>query len=57
MWTREELKRRAKDVLRANYWTAFVVSLVLVFVSREGSSGGGSGSGDLAVVGRCWLRQ
>ena len=45
MWTREELKRRAKDVLRANYWTAFVVSLVLVFVSREGSSGGGSNSG------------
>ena len=39
MWTREALKSRAKDVLRGNYWTAFVVSLVLVFVSSDGGSG------------------
>lgn len=38
MWIRAELKERAKSVLRTNYWMAFLISLVIVFVS--GSGGG-----------------
>lgn len=33
MWDRKQLKQRAKDVLRTTYWKAFLVSLVLAFVS------------------------
>ncbi|MBS4537739.1 DUF975 family protein [Clostridium sp. D2Q-11] len=51
MWTRKELKNRAKDVLRKSYWKAFVVSLVLVFIggnlgSRSGGASSFSGSRD-----------
>lgn len=38
MWTREELKTRAKAVLRVSYLKAFLISLVIAFVS------GGNGS-------------
>lgn len=31
MWTRAELKSRAKTILRKNYWPAFLASLVLLF--------------------------
>lgn len=41
MWTRAELKDRAKTVLRGNYWKAFLISLVIAFTT--GGSGGGSG--------------
>lgn len=41
MWSRRELKERAKNVLRRNYWKAFLISLVIAFVS----GGVGSGSG------------
>ena len=41
MWTRRELKERAKNVLRWNYWKAFLISLVIAIA--EGSGGGGSG--------------
>ncbi len=37
MWDRKVLKERAKDVLRASYWKAFVVGLLLVL------AGGGGG--------------
>lgn len=40
MWTREELKKRAKGVLKKSYWKAFLVSLILVIISS-----GGTGSG------------
>ena len=55
MWTRKELKERAKQSLRTSYWKAFLVSLLLGLVggglpscslntgSERGSSGG-SGS-------------
>ncbi|MCS7463323.1 DUF975 family protein [Paenibacillus doosanensis] len=33
MWTRSELKSRAKRVLGRTYWKAFVVSLLLAFVT------------------------
>ncbi|HEX3031057.1 MAG TPA: DUF975 family protein [Bacillota bacterium] len=42
MWNRADLKARAKQVLKINYWKAFLVSLVITMVG--GNSGGCSGS-------------
>ena len=42
MWSRSELKERAKEVLHLNYWKAVLVSLIYSFLS---GSGGGSASG------------
>jgi len=43
MWTRGELKDRAKIVLKRSYWPAFLVSLILgIFGDSSGSGGGGS---------------
>lgn len=44
MWTRAELKQRAKNVLRFNYWKAFLISLVISFASGSGGGGGGRSS-------------
>lgn len=41
MWSRSELKARAKEILNRNYWKAVLVSLILAFI---GGSGGGSAS-------------
>ncbi|WP_138754502.1 DUF975 family protein [Paenibacillus sinopodophylli] len=59
MWERKELKQRAKEVLRTSYWKAFLVSIILVFVSGGGSppsfnfgsfgSSGAQGSSGLEV--------
>ena len=53
MWTRAELKQRAKDVLRGNYWKAFLISLVIMIAggggggsSAWGNGGNGNGRGD-----------
>lgn len=35
MWTRAELKYRAKDVLRGSYWKALLVSLLLAITSGQ----------------------
>lgn len=45
MWTRAELKQRAKNVLRFNYWKAFLISLVISLVSGSGGGGGRSSLG------------
>jgi len=47
MWYRSDLKTRAKEVLRGNYWKAFLISLVIGFATggSGGSSGGSGGSG------------
>lgn len=37
MWNRWELKQRAKTILRASYWKAFLISLILALIS--GSDG------------------
>ena len=37
MWTRVELKQRAKEVLKKNYWKGFLVTLVIAFLSGGGS--------------------
>lgn len=39
MWTRAELKQRAKNVLRFNYWKAFLISLVISLASGGGFTG------------------
>ena len=41
MWIRRDLKDRAKNVLRGNYWKAFLISLVIAIAT--GGSGGSSG--------------
>ena len=45
MWTRGELKERAKNVLRGNYWKAFLISLVIGLTTGGSGSGGGGRSG------------
>lgn len=42
MWTRAELKGRAKERLRVYYWMAFLVSLIVGFLGFEGSVSGNS---------------
>lgn len=41
-WDRETLKTRAKQVLKGNYWKAFIVSFILALVSGGLSSGSNS---------------
>jgi uncharacterized membrane protein len=41
-WERHELKQRAKNVLKVNYWIAFVVALILVIVGGGFSLSGSS---------------
>lgn len=44
MWTRYEIKSRAKDVLRTSYWKALLVSIVVgIFSATSGSSRGANG--------------
>lgn len=43
MWTRKELKDRAKAVLRKIYWKAFLISLVIALATGSGGGGGGGG--------------
>ncbi|WP_017414847.1 DUF975 family protein [Clostridium tunisiense] len=38
MWTRAELKDRAKSVLKISYWKAFLVSLIIAIVAGGDSS-------------------
>lgn len=42
MWTREQLKNSAKDVLRRNYWMPFLASLLYGLMAAF--TGGSSGS-------------
>ncbi len=44
MWSRSELKERAKKALSGTYWKAFGISLLLTFFGG-GTSGGGGGGG------------
>lgn len=44
MWSRSELKERAKEVLRKTYWNAFGVSLVIALVGGNHGGGGGGNS-------------
>ena len=52
MWTRKELKERAKEALKRNYWKIVLVSLIGMLIGGElgssGISGGGSDIRDMA---------
>ena len=41
MWTRLELKTRAKAVLKTSYWKAFLVSLIIAIIGGNTSGTGG----------------
>ncbi|MCM1156671.1 MAG: DUF975 family protein [Roseburia sp.] len=43
MWTRKEVKEKAKEALKRNYWKAVLVSLILIIL--------GGGGGSASVVG------
>lgn len=49
MWSREELKTRAKEVLKVSYWKAFGVSLVLAIISGNGGGGNGRSGRDFGT--------
>ena len=49
MWTRKELKDRAKGLIRLNYWKAVLVAIVLSFVVG-GVSSSGSGASALPAI-------
>lgn len=49
MWTRDELKGRAKRVLGQSYWKAFLISLVLALVTGSSNGGGGGNSNALSL--------
>lgn len=44
MWSRKELKEKAKGVLRKNYWSAFLVSIVIALAGGTNGWSGGSNS-------------
>ena len=44
MWSRKELKDKAKAVLRKAYWSAFWVSIVIALAGGTNGWGGGGGS-------------
>ena len=52
MWTRKELKERAKEALKRNYWKIVLVSLIGMLIGgglgSSGISGGGSDIRDVA---------
>lgn len=52
MWTRKELKERAKEALKRNYWKIVLVSLIGMLIGgglgSSGVSGGGSDIRDMA---------
>lgn len=43
MWVRAELKTKAKEVLKTNYWKSFLISLVLLIAGGDSRGGGSSG--------------
>ena len=50
MWTRKELKNKAKETLRLNYWKTVLIALIFTIVcSGAGAFGAASGSGNVNV--------
>ena len=50
MFSRAELKERAKNALRGNYWQCFLAGLVLVFIAGGGISGGFSSTASINMT-------
>lgn len=46
MWTRADLKDRAKQTLKGHYWTAFAASLVIALFSGGGSGNAAGSAGE-----------
>lgn len=44
MWTRKELKERAKALLNSIYWKAFLISIVIALAGGNNGRGGSGGS-------------
>ena len=51
MWTREQLKTKAKDVLRGSYWWAFLVCLIFTLIVGFGNGLKYNGSSTSSVSG------
>lgn len=49
MWTREQLKTNAKEILRKSYWWAFLVCLVFGIIAGLGSSSGRINTGSTSM--------
>lgn len=50
MWSRADLKQRAKNTFKLNYWKCVLVSLILVLIA--GGAGGSSGSISSSITSR-----
>lgn len=50
MWTRKELKQRAKDALGRNYWKIILVTLLSIMINGSLSSSASTGSSQSSVV-------
>ena len=46
MWTRANLKRNAKSVLKKNYWKSVIVSLIFLFITGSGAASTGREASD-----------
>lgn len=46
MWTRTDLKRNAKSVLKKNYWKSVIVSLIFLFITGSGAASTGRKASD-----------
>lgn len=49
MWTRKDLKQRAKDALKRNYWKIVLVTALAVILGRSGASSSSTASGTLST--------
>lgn len=45
MWTRAELKEKAKEDVKRSYWPLVLVSFIVAFLTGGGGGGGGSSAG------------
>ena len=51
MWTRAELKDRAKFAFKRNYWRSVLISLLLALLIGGGSGAGSAGSAMSSALG------
>lgn len=54
MWERAELKTKAKEVLKKNYWKSFLISLVILISGGDSHGGGSSGRSAGDTIGE-WI--
>ena len=51
MWIRSDLKMKAKQAFKKNYWAAVVVSLILAVILASGGSSGNNDKDNLSIPG------